>query len=245
MGPQKVGPNPHYLSLLARKLRRTNGGHGWHRLAAPPARAGSDPRRGELCGHCLAPAADCRRHLRAVGRSALGDGVADRDRRAGVPDRRHARVVLRGRRSGHRPRHGGRRAFHGRSRTAFAVMQMSRSSGRCWLAVAVLLVRQSDLGRAGSGNSTIAVLPFQNLSTGAEGEILALGIAESVLYQLAKLAELDVIARTSSFAFRDHGHGRARDRSPARRPISPRRERAERSFAHARDDAADRHGDRR
>jgi TolB-like protein/cytochrome c-type biogenesis protein CcmH/NrfG len=72
-------------------------------------------------------------------------------------------------------------------------------------AVAVLLVRQSDLGGTGTGNPAIAVLPFQNLSTSKDGEILALGIAESVLYQLANLAELDVISRTSSFAFRDRG----------------------------------------
>ena len=70
-------------------------------------------------------------------------------------------------------------------------------------AVAVLLVRQSDLGGMGTGNPAIAVLPFQNLSTSKDGEILALGIAESVLYQLANLAELDVISRTSSFTFRD------------------------------------------
>jgi len=71
------------------------------------------------------------------------------------------------------------------------------------VAVAVLLVRQSDLGREGAGNSTIAVLPFQNLSTSKDGEVLALGIAESVLYQLANLAQLNVISRTSSFAFTD------------------------------------------
>ena len=71
------------------------------------------------------------------------------------------------------------------------------------VAVAVLLVRQSDLGQSGAGGPAIAVLPFQNLSTSKDGEILALGIAESVLYQLANLAELDVISRTSSFAFRD------------------------------------------
>jgi TolB-like protein len=69
--------------------------------------------------------------------------------------------------------------------------------------VALLLVRQSDLGPAGPGNSTIAVLPFQNLSGSPDGEVLALGIAESVLHQIANLAELDVISRTSSFAFRD------------------------------------------
>ena len=70
-------------------------------------------------------------------------------------------------------------------------------------AVAVLLVRQSDLGPGGARGLAIAVLPFQNLSTSRDAEVLASGIAESVLHQLASLAELDVISRTSSFAFRD------------------------------------------
>ena len=70
-------------------------------------------------------------------------------------------------------------------------------------AVAVLLVRQSDLGPSGARGLAIAVLPFQNLSTSRDADVLASGIAESVLHQLASLAELDVISRTSSFAFRD------------------------------------------
>ena len=91
-----------------------------------------------------------------------------------------------------------RPAVHGVRRYAdFAVI------GVLLVAVAVLLVRQSDLGQSGAGGPAIAVLPFQNLNTSKDGEILALGIAESVLYQLANLAELDVISRTSSFAFRD------------------------------------------
>src|SRR5262245_51070215 len=69
--------------------------------------------------------------------------------------------------------------------------------------VAVLLVRQSDLGPSGGKGMAIAVLPFQNLSTAAGGEVFASGIAESVLHQLASLAEIDVISRTSSFAFRE------------------------------------------
>ena len=69
-------------------------------------------------------------------------------------------------------------------------------------AVAVLLVRQSKLGDD-SGSPAIAVLPFQNMGSAGDGEILASGIAESVLHQLASLAELNVISRTSSFAFRD------------------------------------------
>jgi len=70
-------------------------------------------------------------------------------------------------------------------------------------AVAVLLVRQSGLGPGGARGLAIAVLPFQNLSTSRDADVLASGIAESVLHQLASLAELDVISRTSSFAFRD------------------------------------------
>jgi TolB-like protein len=67
-------------------------------------------------------------------------------------------------------------------------------------AVAVLLVRQSGLGGGDAAGRSIAVLPFQNLSTADEGEVLARGIAESVLHQLANLQSLDVISRTSSFA---------------------------------------------
>jgi len=70
-------------------------------------------------------------------------------------------------------------------------------------AVAVLLVRQSNLGGSGTGHPAIAVLPFRNLTTSNNGEVLASGIAESVLHQLANLSQLDVISRTSSFAFGD------------------------------------------
>jgi TolB-like protein/DNA-binding winged helix-turn-helix (wHTH) protein/Flp pilus assembly protein TadD len=50
---------------------------------------------------------------------------------------------------------------------------------------------------------SVAVLPFDNLSPGAEGEALALGIAETVLHLLAGLSNIDVTARTSSFALHD------------------------------------------
>ena len=85
-------------------------------------------------------------------------------------------------------------------------------------AVAVLLVRQSEFGPSGAKGMAIAVLPFQNLSTAANGEVLASGIAESVLHQLASLAELDVISRTSSFAFR----GRATDAREIGRQLGAR-----------------------
>lgn len=69
--------------------------------------------------------------------------------------------------------------------------------------IGVLLVRQSGLEGTSVGTPTIAVLPFANLDRTPEGEVLALGIAESVLHQLANLREVDVIARASSFAQHD------------------------------------------
>src|SRR5688500_15675069 len=46
--------------------------------------------------------------------------------------------------------------------------------GLLLVAVAMLLVRQSDLAGPGAASPAIAVLPFQNLSTAPEGEVLAL-----------------------------------------------------------------------
>jgi TolB-like protein len=50
---------------------------------------------------------------------------------------------------------------------------------------------------------SIAVLPFVNLGKAENSDLLALGIPEAVLHQLATLNNLQVMARTSSFAFRD------------------------------------------
>ena len=47
---------------------------------------------------------------------------------------------------------------------------------------------------------SVAVLPFDNLGGLPEGDAVALGVADSVLHQLANLRELRVIARSSSFA---------------------------------------------
>jgi TolB-like protein/DNA-binding winged helix-turn-helix (wHTH) protein/Tfp pilus assembly protein PilF len=46
----------------------------------------------------------------------------------------------------------------------------------------------------------VAVLPFDALSAGSDNELLALGMADAVLQQLASVPELIVIARSSSFA---------------------------------------------
>ncbi len=47
---------------------------------------------------------------------------------------------------------------------------------------------------------TVAVLPFDNLSAEPNSDFIALGIADSVLHQLASSPELIVISRSSSFA---------------------------------------------
>ncbi len=58
-------------------------------------------------------------------------------------------------------------------------------------------------GAAQLPERSIAVLPFVNLGKTDNSDLLALGIPEAVLHQLATLNNLQVIARTSSFAFRD------------------------------------------
>jgi TolB-like protein/Tfp pilus assembly protein PilF len=54
---------------------------------------------------------------------------------------------------------------------------------------------------------SIAVLPFANLSADKENEYFADGLAEEILNSLARISELKVIARTSSFAFRGKEQG--------------------------------------
>ena len=51
--------------------------------------------------------------------------------------------------------------------------------------------------------SSIAVLPFANLSAEKENEYFSDGLAEDIIDGLAKVPGLRVIARTSAFAFRD------------------------------------------
>jgi TolB-like protein/DNA-binding winged helix-turn-helix (wHTH) protein/Tfp pilus assembly protein PilF len=52
-------------------------------------------------------------------------------------------------------------------------------------------------------DQSVAVLPFESLSTEANNEFLAMGIAETVLHRLGGLRDLTVIARTSSFVFKN------------------------------------------
>src|SRR5210317_1517701 len=54
-----------------------------------------------------------------------------------------------------------------------------------------------------SGRASIAVMPFVNMSDVREMEYLGDGLAEEILNLLAKLNELNVAARTSSFYFKN------------------------------------------
>jgi adenylate cyclase len=53
------------------------------------------------------------------------------------------------------------------------------------------------------GKPSIAVLPFLNMSADKEQEYFCDGIAEDILNDLTRLEDLHVVARTSSFAFKD------------------------------------------
>jgi TolB-like protein/cytochrome c-type biogenesis protein CcmH/NrfG len=65
----------------------------------------------------------------------------------------------------------------------------------------------SDIPRAPASaamdDRSIAVLPFVNMSSDPEQEYFSDGMAEQVLDQLSRIPDLRVIARTSSFAFRN------------------------------------------
>ncbi len=55
---------------------------------------------------------------------------------------------------------------------------------------------------ADSAGASIAVLPFRNLSSGADAEYFSDGMTEEIISALAAIASLRVAARTSSFAFK-------------------------------------------
>ncbi|MCK7592728.1 tetratricopeptide repeat protein [Pseudomarimonas salicorniae] len=62
---------------------------------------------------------------------------------------------------------------------------------------------RTDPGEPSQGGPVaIAVLPFGNMSTDAENEFFADGIAEEILNLLAGVQDLEVASRTSAFAFK-------------------------------------------
>jgi serine/threonine protein kinase/tetratricopeptide (TPR) repeat protein len=56
----------------------------------------------------------------------------------------------------------------------------------------------------GNRRSSVAVLPFRNISSDAENEFFTDGITEEIILALTKVRALDVASRTSSFTFKGH-----------------------------------------
>jgi TolB-like protein len=54
---------------------------------------------------------------------------------------------------------------------------------------------------------SIVVLPFVNMSSDPEQEYFSDGITEEILNRLAKIKELQVTARTSTFSFKNQPMG--------------------------------------
>ena len=72
------------------------------------------------------------------------------------------------------------------------------------LALAIAWLQFSHQIELGAETHTIAVLPFENLSGDPDQTYIAEGTSEEILNVLAQVADLSVIARTSSFRYRDH-----------------------------------------
>jgi TolB-like protein len=72
------------------------------------------------------------------------------------------------------------------------------------IAVVVLLVRQSDIGKPNPPeNPAIAVMPFENQSGDPGQEYFSDGLADEMLERLGRVPGLRVTARSSSFSFKD------------------------------------------
>jgi serine/threonine-protein kinase len=67
---------------------------------------------------------------------------------------------------------------------------------------AALIDAQRADGQTRTGRSSIAVLPFANLSPDRDNEYFSDGLAEEIINALAQVSGLKVIARTSAFAFK-------------------------------------------
>jgi TolB-like protein len=70
--------------------------------------------------------------------------------------------------------------------------------------VAVVRVRQSARSQA-DAESSIAVLPFENVSRDREDSVLVDGLSEELTSALSKMQNVRVIARASTIAFRNRG----------------------------------------
>ena len=71
-----------------------------------------------------------------------------------------------------------------------------------------VIAKSGDAPAATKGKS-IAVLPFVNMSTDAEQEYFSDGISEQLINSLAKIPELRVISRSSTFSLKGQAIGAA------------------------------------
>ena len=100
-------------------------------------------------------------------------------------------------------------------RRAARLQRRSAWSGKWWLStllVAAFLVSASLVGLYFFGSQSppsfataksIAVLPFDNLSDNKENEYFSDGLTSEVIYELSKVADLRVIARSSVLRYKD------------------------------------------
>jgi TolB-like protein/Tfp pilus assembly protein PilF len=85
---------------------------------------------------------------------------------------------------------------------ALALVGMTTLLAGVWYVGRQLAPTVDDDPAAGVSAASIAVLPFVNMSSDPEQEFFSEGISEEVLNLLAKIPELQVAARTSSFSFK-------------------------------------------
>ena len=111
------------------------------------------------------------------------------------------------------------------------------------LAAAVLSFLRKGPARslATAVEKSIAVLPFENLSEEKENAFFTDGVQDEILTDLAKIADLKVISRTSRDAVQERRAAQsARDRPAARRGTCGRRQCAARGQQSAGERAVDR-----
>jgi len=82
------------------------------------------------------------------------------------------------------------------------VLDPGRDAAEIANAVKVSQEQAPEAGKASEPDNSIAVLPFVNMSSDQEQEYFSDGLSEELLNLLAKIPELRVAARTSSFSFK-------------------------------------------
>ncbi len=92
------------------------------------------------------------------------------------------------------------------NRTVLAIASIMLLAGGAWLVASRLSdkpPRESAPRTAAAATNSIAVLPFVDMSAAQDQRYLSDGIADEILNRLTRIPALRVIARTSSFTFRD------------------------------------------